>query len=316
MQLGLMVEPQAGGTYKRLVELARWAENNGLESFARSDHYLDGTRSAPATEAMTSIAGIARETSTVELVVLVSPLTFRHPAVIAKEGATIDEMSGGRFALGIGTGWMESEHEAFGLELPDLRERFSRLFETLAYVRAAFDGEAGYRGRHYELKPTDVLPKPVGISIVVGGQGMKKTPTLAGRFADEYNMFSTDHATLDERLEVMRSAAVANDRDPDAITVSIASPMLVGATEERFDEIVAARAERTDQTPDEVRASLKKRNILHGTPDEAAEIAASLEAMGVQKLYLQRYEPLEKIDLELIGATVAAIRSRLQEPPR
>ena len=205
MDLGLMVEPQVGGTYQRLLELARWSEAQGLTAFARSDHYLNGSESAHATDALTSLAGLARETERIELVSLVSPLTFRHPAVMAKSAATIDEMSGGRFALGIGTGWMEDEHEAFGIELYSLRERFSRLFETLSYVRAAFSGTEGYNGRHYDLASgIDVLPRPLNVPIVIGGQGMQKTPALAGRFADEYNMFATDTETIETRLEVMR----------------------------------------------------------------------------------------------------------------
>ncbi len=201
MELGLMVEPQFGGSYQRLLELARWSEEQGLDAFARSDHYLNGEESAHATDALTSFGGLASETERIELVSLVSPLTFRHPGVLAKTAATLDEMSGGRFALGIGTGWMEAEHDAFGIELYTLREGFSRLFETLSYVRAAFAGTEGFSGRHYDLAAGfEVLPRPVNVPIVVGGSGMKKTPTMAGRFADEYNMFATDTETIEKRI--------------------------------------------------------------------------------------------------------------------
>ena len=112
MEFGLMVEPQVGGTYEDLLEIARAAEQAGFDSIARSDHYLAGEKSVPATDALTSIGGLARETESIKLTVLVTPLTFRHPGVIAKTATTLDEMSGGRFELGVGTGWMESEHSA------------------------------------------------------------------------------------------------------------------------------------------------------------------------------------------------------------
>ena len=225
MQLGLMTEPQLGGTYDELLGLARWSEANGLDCFARADHYLDGSDSKPTTDALTTLAGLARDTDTIQLVVLVTPLTFRHPAIIAKSAATIDQMSAGRLGLGIGAGWMHGEHDAFGIELPEVWERFSRLFEVLAYVRSAFTSAEGFRGRHYELQPIDVLPRPERpIPIIVGGSGPRKTPMYAGRFADEYNMFACGRATLERRVAVMREAAEAAGRNPDDVVVSFASP--------------------------------------------------------------------------------------------
>ena len=185
MEFGLMVEPQVGGSYAELRDLARWAEGQGLDAFARSDHFLNQEEPAPSTDALTTYGGLAEATDSIRLVVLVTPLTFRHPAVIAKTAATLDEMSGGRFVLGVGTGWMQSEHDAFGLDLPPLAERFDRLGETLAYLRAAFTSNEGFGGQYYHLAPIDVLPRPTDLPIVVGGGGPKKTPTYAGRFADE-----------------------------------------------------------------------------------------------------------------------------------
>lgn len=308
MELGLMVEPQIGGSYQRLLELAKWAEQAGLDSFARSDHYLAGTRSAPVTDAFTSLAGLARETERIELVALVTPLTFRHPAVIAKTAATLDEMSGGRFALGVGTGWMEAEHEAFGIELPSMWERFSRLFEVLAYIRAAFGPGEGFRGRHYELQPIDVLPKPQSPRLVVGGSGMNKTPTYAGRFADEYNMFAMDRDSFEARCEVMREAAAANDRDPDAITVSMSVPTFVGATEQEYRVVLEDWAATRDQSPAEVEEAMVERNWLHGTPDQAAAKASELRDMGVEKLYFQHFKPLDEVDTDVLEPVVSDLR--------
>jgi alkanesulfonate monooxygenase SsuD/methylene tetrahydromethanopterin reductase-like flavin-dependent oxidoreductase (luciferase family) len=309
MDFGLMVEPQVGGTYQELVDLARWAEDEGLGAFARSDHYLAGETSAPATDALTTFGGLARETERIELVSLVSPLTFRHPAVLAKTGATLDEMSGGRFVLGIGTGWMEAEHDAFGMELYAMRERFSRLFETLSYVRAAYTGAGGFSGRHYHLASgTDVLPRPMNGRIVVGGQGMKKTPTMAGRFADEYNMFAAAPTTIEQRLEVMRGAAAAVDRDPEDVRVSVSSSVIFADTEAGYRDLLAERGARRQMSADEYEALLASRNIPRGTLETVPEAVSRFAAIGVSRFYLQIYAPLRDVDPAVIGPVFNALR--------
>ncbi len=309
MELGLFTEPQVGGSYQRLLHLARWSDEQGLEAFARSDHYLNGSESANATDALTSIAGLARETERIELVVMVSPLTFRHPGVLAKTAATIDEMSDGRFTLGVGTGWMEDEHKAFGIELHSMRERFSRLFETLSYLRAAFAGSEGFSGRHYNLAAgTDVLPRPTRIPIVIGGSGMKKTPTMAGRFADEYNMFVTDPDTLERRLEVMRQAAVEADRDPDAIKISTNGPAVIADTEREYRDLLAERGAKRDLSADEYEAFLGERNIPRGTLETAGEAIAAYAALGVSRFYLHEYKALDEIDTDRLGPLFSALR--------
>jgi alkanesulfonate monooxygenase SsuD/methylene tetrahydromethanopterin reductase-like flavin-dependent oxidoreductase (luciferase family) len=308
MELALFTEPQVGGTYQQLVDLARWSEEQGLDAFARSDHYLNGSESAHATDALTSIAGLAGETDKIQLVVLVSPLTFRHPGVLAKTAATLDEMSNGRFALGIGTGWMEAEHEAFGIELYTVRERFSRLFETLSYVQAAFSGAEGFSGRHYDLEPIDVLPRPANVPIVVGGTGMKKTPALAGRFADEYNMFANEAAVIEQRLEVMRDAASAADRKPDEVKVSISSPVMFAESEEAYRELLSERGAGRDMSADEYEAFLAERNIPRGTPDTVGEALDVYADLGVSRFYVQEYKALDEIDTEALVSIFNALR--------
>ncbi len=277
MEFGVMVEPQLGGSYDDLLAIARSAEEAGFTSIARSDHYLAGEKSEPATEALTTIAGLARETSDIKLTVLVTPITFRHPAVIAKTAATLDEMSGGRFELGIGTGWMESEHRAFGIDLPQMRTRFSLLFETLAYVHAAFGrASGGYVGRHYRLEDIEVLPQPATkLPIVVGGTGMKRTPALAGRFADEYNMFACDAETLAARLEVLTATASELGRDPAEIKISVMSSAVLGADEAEYRELLKAAAAARDREPEEVEEAWNQRRVLHGTYEQAAEQVAA-----------------------------------------
>ncbi len=309
-----MVEPQVGGTYDELLNLAQWADTAGLASFARSDHYLNNDTSEPATDALTTFGGLVRETDHIRLTVLVTPLTFRHPAIIAKSAATLDEMSGGRFELGVGTGWMESEHERFGIELPELRTRFSLLFETLAYVRTAFGMEDGatYRGRHHHLEVPDVMPRPQNLPIIVGGGGARKTPRLAGRFADEYNMFMTDRESLAARLEHMRAAATESGRDPDVIRLSMISQVVGGADQAAYRDNLAADAARRGTDPAELEERLQSRGMLLGSHDEIAERTAQIAAMGVDRLYIQYYAALSEIDQERMATDIGAVQAAAQ----
>lgn len=311
MEFGVMVEPQLGGSYADLLGIARVAEQAGFTAIARSDHYLAGEDSVPATEALSTIAGLARETETIKLSVMVTPLTFRHPAVIAKTAATLDEMSGGRFELGIGTGWMESEHRVFGIDLPSMRTRFSLLFETLAYIHAAFGrSPGGYQGRHHSLEDIAVLPRPVAnLPIVVGGMGMKRTPALAGRFADEYNMFACDAETLEARLRVMRAAAEELERDPDEVKVSIMSSAIIGEDEAEYRELLASAAAARDKEPAELEEALGPRRVLHGTYDHAAEQIAQYAAEGVGRIYIQHFAPLYDLNTADFARQLQAIRS-------
>jgi alkanesulfonate monooxygenase SsuD/methylene tetrahydromethanopterin reductase-like flavin-dependent oxidoreductase (luciferase family) len=207
MRYSLMTEPQLGGTYDDLLRFARHAETLGLVSFARSDHLAWRGAPMPATDAFATLGALARETETIRLCVLVTPITFRHPAIIAKNAATIDQMSGGRLDLGVGTGWNEHEHDVLGLDFPGQTERWRRFEDSLGYLTAAFsEPSTEHRGPYYSLA-TDVLPKPSGIRIVIGGSGPKRTPTFAGRYADEYNTYIGDPKGISTRVSVMREAA-------------------------------------------------------------------------------------------------------------
>ena len=310
MEYGVMVEPQVGGTYEDLRRIAHTAEQAGFDALARSDHYLAGDDSMPATDALTSIGGLARETISIKLTVLVTPLTFRHPGVIAKTATTLDEMSNGRFELGIGTGWMESEHQVFGISLPDMRMRFSLLFETLAYVHSVFGrSDGGYVGRHFELEDVDILPRPIAkLPIIIGGMGMKKTPSIAGRFADEYNMFACDAETLAARLAVMTTSATDLGRDPSEVKVSVTSSLVVGEDEASYREALSAKAADRDKTPEELEALYAERRVLHGTYEQVAEQIAAYQAEGVGRIYLQYFEPLADVATNDLSALLAGIK--------
>lgn len=306
MEFALMTEPQVGQTYDELVEAARWCEANDVKVFARSDHYLSSRPEPNATDAFATLAGLARETSTVDLCVLVSPISFRHPAVILKTATTIAEMSGDRLRLGVGTGWMELEHEAFGLELWPMSERFDRFEEALGYLRSGLSGEGeGFSGRYYSLEAIPVRPTPRRLPIIVGGGGPKRTPRLAGQFADEFNMFITTPDVIADRVHKMRAAAEAAGRDPDLIEVSVMGPVLVGGDEAAYRERLTARAADRDRTPGELEARYDQVGIPVGPPERARETLAALEAAGVQRYYLQQ---VGAVDYAELGEALTVLR--------
>ena len=306
MEFGLMTEPQVGGTYDEILKCAQWAEDNGLTTFARSDHYYGWGRNPKpdATDAFATLAGLARDTQRIQLAVLVAPFTFRHPAVVAKNAATIDQMSNGRFSLGVGTGWNEEEHEAFGLPFPPWAERFGRLEEGLEYLRACF-GDGSYDGQYYRLH-ADVEPKKTGpLPIIVGGSGPKRTPDLAGRFADEYNVFVADPRAITERVRVLATSAEQAGRDPDAIQISVMGPILVRETEAEYQQALHHAAAKRSMEPSELEARWKKAHIPLGTSDQVADQLAGFTAAGVSRFYVQFVDLPSKGELDEAFAGLA-----------
>jgi alkanesulfonate monooxygenase SsuD/methylene tetrahydromethanopterin reductase-like flavin-dependent oxidoreductase (luciferase family) len=296
-----MTEPHLGGTYDQQLEAARWAESEGLVSFARCDHYLSGGDPTPdATDAFAVLAGLARETSDIRLCVLVTPITFRHPAVIVKNAATIDQMSGGRLDLGVGTGWMDLEHEAFGIPFPDWPERWARFEEALDYVDAAFgEDPATFNGDFYSLDAM-VRPKPKGIRTIIGGSGARRTPTLAGERADEYNFFLCPADEAREKIAVMREAA--GNRDVEATAMG---PALVGRDESAFRERLGQAASRRGLAPEELEKRYVENGYIVGTPQRVAESIAALHEAGVQRIYIQW---LNLAHLDAMRDTVSIVR--------
>ncbi len=295
-----MTEPQMGGTYDDILRVARLAESEGLYSFARSDHLAWTREPAPdATDAFATLAGLARDTETVRLTVLVTPITFRHPAIIAKNAATIDQMSGGRFDLGIGTGWNDFEHEALGLSFPESQERWARLEDAIDYLEAAFGpGEGRHHGPYYSLE-LDVAPKPTGIRLIIGGSGPKRTPTLAGTRADEYNFFICPAEEAGAKIQVMREAA--GDRKVEA---TMMGPVTVAGSEAELADRLVGAAGRRNITSDELISRWEKAGVMFGTPGQVREKISVLEEAGVERLYLQwldlaDYEGLARM-LELV----------------
>ncbi len=266
------------------------------------DHYLTSRRdpSQPAYDNLAMLAALARETERIRLATLVSPITFRHPAVMAKTAVTIDELSGGRFTLGVGTGWFEQEHEVFGLDFPPSGERWERMEEALGYLRAAFTaGPVGYEGTHYRLAPVDVGPAPsAGLQLVVGGTGPQRTPSLAGRYADEYNAYPVPRAELRRRIEVARTAAAEAGRDADALLVSSSGLLIVGADDAEYRRRLDETAGLLHQSADDLEQGLRDREAPHGSAEQARELLGTLAEAGVRRFYVQSVGNLSPADFE------------------
>ena len=308
MQLGdirIFTEPQQGATYDDLLGVAQRAEQLGFGAFFRSDHYLKmgDTDGLPGpTDAWVTLAGIARETSTIRLGTLVTAATFRLPGPLAISVAQVDQMSGGRVELGIGAGWYQAEHEAYGIPFPDLGARFDNLEEQTAIIHGLWntpDGETfSFDGDVWHVSDSPALPKPVqagGPPIVIGGGGATRTPRLAAKYAAEFNLPFADVDAFAAQCDVVRRACEAAGRDPRDLTYSIALVACAGADE----AAVARRAAAIGREPGELRE-----NGVAGTP---AEIRAAIERWsdaGAERIYLQ---VLDLSDLDHLDTLADAI---------
>ncbi|MER6388343.1 LLM class F420-dependent oxidoreductase [Streptomyces sp. NPDC059382] len=302
MDLRIFTEPQQGASYDTLLTVAKATEDLGFDAFFRSDHYLrmgsaDGLPGP--TDAWITLAGLARETSRIRLGTLMTAGTFRLPGVLAIQVAQVDQMSGGRVELGLGAGWFEDEHKAYGIPFP--AERMSRLEEQLAIVTGLWATAPGatfdYRGTHYQVENSPALPKPAQakVPVLIGGHGAKRTPRLAARYADEFNMPFASIADSERQFGRVRAAAEQAGRKPGELVYSNALVVCVG----RDDAEVARRAAAIGREVDELKA-----NGLAGSPAEVVEKIGAYGAIGASRIYLQLLD-LDDLDhLELISAQV------------
>src|SRR6478609_8165577 len=231
MELRIFTEPQQGATYDDLVAVAQEAERLGFGAFFRSDHYLGmGTAGLPGpSDAWITLAGLARETSTIRLGTMMTSATFRHPGPLAISVANVDQMSGGRGELGIGAGWFEQEHTKYGIPFPGTGERFDRFEEQLAIITGLWATEGGfsYEGEHYRVTDSPGLPKPTQPKppVLIGGHGARRTPALAARYADEFNM---PFSSLDDtRTQFGRVRAACEDQGRDPATLRWSNALVV-----------------------------------------------------------------------------------------
>jgi F420-dependent oxidoreductase-like protein len=305
VNLRIFTEPQMGATYDDLLAVARRTEETGFDAFFRSDHYLTmGGDGLPGpTDAWLTLAGLARETRRIRLGTLVTAATFRLPGPLAIAVAQVDQMSGGRVELGIGSGWFEEEHTAYGIPFPELGERFDRYEEQLAIVTGLWGTPPGetfdFPGKHYRLVGSPALPKPVqdgGIPVLVGGRGKERTPRLAARYAREFNV---PFASPEENARLfagVRAACQEVGRDPGSMVYSSALVLCVGRDEAEFTR----RAQAIGREPEELRA-----HGVAGTPAEAVEVMGRYADAGAQRVYLQLLDLADLDHLDLVAAEVA-----------
>src|SRR4051812_11111353 len=297
MGLRIFIEPQQGATYDEQLAVARSAEDAGFDAFFRSDHYLamgvDG-RPGPS-DSWITLAGLARETSRIRLGTLVTPVTFRLPGPLAISVAQVDQMSGGRVELGLGTGWHDGEHAMYGMPFPPMKQRFDMLEEQLQVVTGLWsaDGPYSFAGEHYTLTDSPALPKPVqrpGPPVIMGGYGATRTPRLAATYADEFNVPFGSVETTAEQYDRVRAAAEKTGR---SLVLSAAQTVAVG----RDDAEVRRRAEAIGLTADHLR-----QHGLGGTPSEVVEKIGRFAEAGATRLYLQVMDLHDLQHLELIAA--------------
>jgi F420-dependent oxidoreductase-like protein len=305
MRLRIFTEPQQGATYNDLLAVARTAEELGFDAFFRSDHYLrmgDGDAGPGPTDAWVTLAGLARETSRVRLGTLVTASTFRLPGPLAIAVAQVDAMSGGRVELGIGAGWFDDEHRAHGIPFPPTRERFDRLEEQLAIITGMWTTPVrelfSYHGRYYELTDSPALPKPVQQPhppIIIGGYGTKRTPALAARYAQEFNLAFPPLDVYREHVDRVRRACADSGRDPATLRTTVALVVCCGRDEAEFRR----RADAIGREPDELRA-----NGAAGLPREVVDKLRAFAALGAETAYLQVLDVSDLEHLELVAAEV------------
>lgn len=304
MKVRVLMEPRHGATYDRIAAMAKATEEAGFDAFFRSDHYLTmgGSGLPGPTDAWITLAGLARETSRIRLGTLMSPVTFRLPGPLAIAVAQVDQMSGGRAELGLGTGWFDAEHTAYGIPFPPLAERFGRLEEQLKIITGLWGTaeaeEFSFDGTYYSLSDSPALPKPVQRPrppVLIGGAGQRQTPRLAASFADEYNI---PFASLDDSTAAfgrVRQACQEAGRDPGSLVYSAAQTVCCG----RDEAELARRAEATGQPL----AALRQTGLA-GSPAEIVDKLGRFADSGASRAYLQVLDLHDLDHLELIAAEV------------
>jgi F420-dependent oxidoreductase-like protein len=305
MQLRIFTEPQQGADYTTLLRVAQATENLGFDAFFRSDHYLKigGGNGLPGpTDAWTTLAGLARETSRIRLGTLVSSATFRYPGPLAIIVAEVDQMSGGRVELGLGAGWYAAEHAAYGIPFPDVGERFARYQEQLEVITGLWDvpdgGTFSFSGKYFTVTDSPALPKPVQRPrppVIVGGTGPNRTPRLAARFADEYNV---PFGTLDDTAAAfgrVREACAAQGRHETSMICSAAQTVCCGRTQAELNRRAAAIGRSVDDLAE---------TGLAGLPEQLVKKIKKFAEIGAERIYLQVLDLHDLDHLELIAAEV------------
>ncbi len=305
MDFRVFVEPQQGASYADQLAVAKTAEELGYSAFFRSDHYLamSGDGLPGPTDSWVTLAGLARETSTIRLGTMVTSATFRHPGPLAISVAQVDEMSGGRVEFGIGAGWFEAEHQAYAIPFPPLRERFDRLGEQLDIITGLWTTPQGetfdYSGQHYTIVDSPGLPKPAQAPhppVIIGGQGAKRTPALAAKFASEFNVPFVPLETVKTQFERVAAAVSDAGRSADSMTYSAAFVLCAGRDEDEIGRRAAAIGREVDE--------LRSNSPTVGTTAEIVDKLGPFLQAGVQRVYLQVLDMADLAHLEFFAREV------------
>jgi len=316
MRIALMTEPQQGLSYADILATVQTAEQAGIESFLRSDHYASfpGAKGQPTTDAWATLAGLARETTRITLGTLVSPVTFRLPGNFAKVVTTVDEMSGGRVEVGVGAGWNDEEHEQHGIPFPDIGERFEMAEEQLEMLHGFWTEPDGwsFEGKHWQVRSARFAPKPVSRNgrrhphLIVGGEGRPRSIRMAARWADEFNLVSARPERAPEVFGRVRDACRELERDPDELVYSGMTGVLVAETDADLRRRVRDQLQifgDSDRDGERWLAERRERWIM-GTPEQALEKIRRFEQSGVQRLMLQDFLPRDLDMVRLIGEKI------------
>jgi F420-dependent oxidoreductase-like protein len=307
VRLALMIEGQEGVIWDDWVALAETCEANGVEALFRSDHYVSAfDEGRPVLDAWTTIGGLAARTTTLQLGTLVSPVTFRHPSVLARSAATADEISGGRVTLGIGAGWMEREHDAYGFDFATARDRVARLSEQVEIVHGLLREErVDFAGEHYRLDNAPGLGRPK-LPLLVGGSAKPGTTGPAVRFADEYNTLFATVEEVRERKARLDEACERGGRDPSSLRYSLMGPLVIGEDEAAVRESARRVGARFGRDPAQVLERYGERGAV-GTVDRVVERLEEIDEMGYERVMLQHLahddlEPVALVGRELVPA--------------
>jgi F420-dependent oxidoreductase-like protein len=305
MRLVIFTEPQQGATYADQRRIAQLAEDCGFDGFFRSDHFLDaggGDGRPGPTDSWVTLGALAVQTSRIRLGTLVTSATFRLPGPLAVSVAQVDEMSRGRIELGLGGGWFEREHTAYGIPFPPVGERFDRFEEQLEIITGLWTADRPYsfRGKHYQVIDSPALPKPVQSprpSIIIGGRGRKRTPELAVRYAEEFN---SPFAPLAEATELFRRVRAVADAAGRTRPLTLSSALVLCCG--RDDAEVARRAAAIGRGVEEMRES---GDAVVGTPDQVVDQLGRFAEAGATRIYLQTLDLHDLLHVELVASSVA-----------
>lgn len=311
MRIGVMIEGQEGLTWDRWFRIADRVEALGLEGLWRSDHFfsLMGHAQRPALECWSSLTALAQRSARIAFGPLVSPMTFRHPALLARMAAAVDGLSPGRLLLGVGAGWNDAEHEAFGIRLPPLAERFDRLEEGIGVIRALWrGGPVDFDGRYYQLRDASAYPRPVQqpMPLLIGGDGEVRLLRIVAKHADEWNSHAAGPDRYVAKRQRLEEHCRAVGRDADAIVRSWMGGVVIGAdqrdVQERARWLQAFLPALADIPRERLREELEIRHWLVGTPEEITTQLGRWSEVGVQRMMLQWYNLDDLEGLELLAA--------------